>query len=77
MINCFCFLQLLFYEFTVIDAVVIKSDSSGIKQMKEPAFHFACLSWRQGVGLGVGLASNVTIMSLRDKAKSLRMHKVI
>ncbi len=45
--------------------------------MKEPAFHFACLSWRQGVGLGVGLAPNVTIMSLKDKAKSLRMRKVI
>ncbi|RTQ16571.1 transcriptional regulator [Enterobacter hormaechei] len=50
---------------------------SWIKQMKEPAFHFACLSWRQGVGLGVGLAPNVTIMRLRDKAKSLRMRKVI
>lgn len=45
--------------------------------MKETAIHFTCLSWRQGVGLGVGLASNVTIMSLRDKTKSLRMHKVI
>lgn len=45
--------------------------------MKEPIIHFACLSWRQGVGLGVGLLSNVTIMSLGDKTKSLRMHNVI
>ncbi|PSS53565.1 transcriptional regulator [Enterobacter sp. FS01] len=47
------------------------------KQMKVTRFHFACLSWRQYVGLRVGLAPNVTTIALRDKAISLRMHKAI
>ncbi|ORT75092.1 hypothetical protein B6S66_22630 [Citrobacter werkmanii] len=40
-------------------------------------FHFACLSWRQVVGLRVGLASNVTIIRLRDKTKSLRIRNCL
>ncbi|HCQ11653.1 MAG TPA: transcriptional regulator [Leclercia adecarboxylata] len=55
----------------------VQRAGSWIKQVKVTHFHFACLSWRQCVGLRVGLASNVTTMTLRDKTKSLRMHNVI
>ncbi|ECG8258199.1 transcriptional regulator [Salmonella bongori] len=40
-------------------------------------FHFACLSWRQVVGVGVGLPPNVTLIRLMDKAKNLRICDLI
>ncbi|EAS8451818.1 transcriptional regulator [Salmonella enterica subsp. enterica serovar Typhi] len=40
-------------------------------------FHFACLSWRQVVGVGVGLLPNVTIIRLMDKVKNLRIRDLI
>ncbi|HBU92806.1 MAG TPA: transcriptional regulator [Leclercia adecarboxylata] len=55
----------------------VQRAGSGSKQVKVTRIHFACLSWRQSVGLRVGLAPNVTTIGLRDKAISLRMHNAL